>query len=30
MADHRLIVRTGPNPGTVFDLTKEARASTHV
>ena len=23
MADHRLIVRTGPNPGTVFDLTKE-------
>jgi hypothetical protein len=23
MADHRLTVRTGPNPGTVFDLTKE-------
>lgn len=23
MADHRLIVRTGPNPGTVFDLNKE-------
>ena len=23
MADYRLIVRTGPNPGTVFDLTKE-------
>jgi pSer/pThr/pTyr-binding forkhead associated (FHA) protein len=23
MADHRLIVRTGPNPGTVFDVTKE-------
>jgi hypothetical protein len=23
MADHRLIVRTGPNPGTVFDLSKE-------
>lgn len=23
MADHRLIVRTGPNPGTVFELTKE-------
>jgi len=23
MADHRLIVRSGPNPGTVFDLTKE-------
>jgi hypothetical protein len=23
MADFRLIVRTGPNPGTVFDLTKE-------
>jgi hypothetical protein len=23
MAEHRLIVRTGPNPGTVFDLTKE-------
>ena len=23
MADYRLIVRTGPNPGTVFDLSKE-------
>jgi hypothetical protein len=23
MADHRVIVRTGPNPGTVFELTKE-------
>jgi hypothetical protein len=23
MADYRLIVRTGPNPGTVFDLIKE-------
>jgi hypothetical protein len=23
MADYRLIVRTGPSPGTVFDLTKE-------
>ncbi|HLE23577.1 MAG TPA: FHA domain-containing protein [Anaerolineales bacterium] len=23
MADHRLIVRSGPSPGTVFDVTKE-------